>query len=174
MEDLRMALGPFYQWIKAVHVFFAAIWGFSTMVAWVYYLKPTLRSALRHPDDDARRARRDEFMERFDRGAAIEHVAFAVMVATALLMLWLARVDLARWSFLTAMLWIGVLVIAPMEAVDIWLSHLSGNKAKIRATGDMDRYEQVMRWHWTFFRVTEPLVIVLVPTMFILAIVKPF
>ena len=31
-----------------------------------------------------------------------------------------------------------------------------------------------MLWHWTFLRVTEPIVVVLVPTMFVLAIAKPF
>ncbi len=174
MEELRAAIGPWYPYIKALHVVSVAIWSFSTMVAWAFYLKPALVSARRHPDDPARRARRDDRMDRFDRGAAIEHVAFPVMVITALVMLWMNRVDLARWSFLTAKILVGVLIIVPMEAADIYLSHLGGNKARVRATGDDARYEQVMEWHWWFLRITEPLVLILIPTMFVIAIAKPF
>ena len=173
-EELRTAILPAYLYIKAVHVLSAAIWGFSTAVAWAYYLKPALRAARAHPDDPARIRRRNEFMDRFDRGAAFEHYAFAVLVATSVLMLWLANVDLTRWSFVTAKVWIGVLIILPMEAFDIYLAHLGGNKAKVRATGDDARHELVMGWHWTFLRVTEPVVILVVPAMFVIAIAKPF
>lgn len=174
IEEFRMAVAPFYPWVKAIHVLVAAVWSFSTTVAWSFYLKPTLRSALKHPDDAVRRARRDDFMERFDRGASLEHIALVILVLTAFLMLWIGQVDLTRWSFITAMLWIGIIVILPMEAFDIYLSHLGANKARVRATGDLERYEQVMALHWTFFRVTEPIVIVLVPAMFVLAVAKPF
>ena len=167
-------IAPSYFYIQAIHVLAAAIWSFSTSVAYAYYLKPTLRSAARHPDDPAIRARRDEFMERFDRGAAFEHVAFAILVITALLMIWIRDVDLMRWNFIPFMFWVGVVVIVPMEAFDIWLSHLGGNKRKLRLAGDEEAYERAMQWHMTFLRVTEPIVIVLVPTMFVVAIVKPF
>jgi hypothetical protein len=109
-----------------------------------------------------------------DRGAAIEHVAFAILVVTAGVLLWLGRVDLGRVSFVTAKLWIGILVILPMEAIDIHLSHLGGNKARIRRSGDPELYERTMARHWLFFRVTEPLVQLLIPLMFVLAIMKPF
>lgn len=79
-EELRAALGPFYLHIKALHVLSAAVWSFSTAVAWVYYLKPALRAARAAPEDADRRARRDDFMDRFDRGAAVEHSAFALLV----------------------------------------------------------------------------------------------
>jgi hypothetical protein len=61
-----------------------------------------------------------------------------------------------------------------MEAIDIHLSHLGGNKARIRRSGDSELYERTMARHWRFFRITEPLVQVLIPLMFVLAIVKPF
>jgi len=174
IEELQTAIAPFYLYIKTLHVLSAAVWSFSTAVAWVYYLKPALLAARARPEDPARRARRDDFMDRFDRGAAFEHYAFALLIVTALLMLWLGNADLTRWNFLTAKVWLGVLVILPMEAFDIYLAHLGGNKARVRATGDTERYERVMAWHWTFFRITEPIVVVLVPTMFFLAIAKPF
>lgn len=174
LEELRTAIHPFYLHLKALHVLSVAVWSFSTAVAWVCYLKPALRAARARPEDAGRRALRNDFMDRFDRGAAIEHYAFALLVVTAVLMLWLREVDLSRWSFFTAKVWIGVLVILPMEAFDIYLSHLGGNKARIRATGDAERHERMMEWHWIFFRITEPIVIVLIPTLFFLAIVKPF
>ncbi len=58
--------------------------------------------------------------------------------------------SVAIWSFSTAVawvnakLWVGILVIVPMEAFDIYLSHLGGNKARVRATGDTERYERVI------------------------------
>jgi hypothetical protein len=157
-----------------VHVIAAALWAFSTAVAWVFYLKPALRRAAREPDSAEARRRRDLYMELFDRGAIVEHVALAVLVATALAMIWLGGHDLTRWSFVTAKFWIGVLVILPMEIADIYLSHLGGNKAAIRRSGDMARYERFMGYHATFLRITEPIVVVIVPVLFVLAIAKPF
>jgi hypothetical protein len=174
VEELRAALAPWYAYVQAIHVVSAALWSFSTAVAWICYLKPALNRAKRAPGDLEARRRVHDFMERFDRGVAIEHVALIVMVGTAALMLWIARFDLARWSFVTAKVWIGVLVILPMEAVDIYLSHLGGNKAAIRTSGDMARYERFMRYHETFLRATEPIVVILVPLLFVLAIAKPF
>ena len=174
VEEIRTLLGPYYHYIKAVHVIAAALWAFSTAVAWVFYLKPALGRAARAPGDREARARRDLYLELFDRGAIVEHVALGVLVVTALAMIWLGRVDLTRWSFVTAKLWIGVVVIVPMEAIDIYLSHLGGNKARIRRTGDMARYERMVRHHTTFLRVTEPIVVVLVPLLFVLAVAKPF
>ncbi len=174
LDELRIAIAPYYLHIKWLHVVSVAIWSFSTAVAYVFYLKPALIASYRAPEDDALRARRDDWMDRFDRGAAFEHYALFVMVATAFLMLWIAQVDLTRWTYLTAMLWIGVFVIVPIEATDIWLAHLGGNKVKVRATGDVERYERVMAWHWRFLIITERIVVVLIPGMFYLAIVKPF
>ena len=61
-----------------------------------------------------------------------------------------------------------------MEAIDIHLSHLGGNKARIRRSGAPELYARTMARHWLFFRVTEPLVQLLIPLMFVLAIMKPF
>jgi hypothetical protein len=74
----------------------------------------------------------------------------------------------------TVKLWLGVLVFLPMEIVDVYLSHLGGNKAAIRASGDTARYERFMDLHWLFFRVTEPIIVIVVPIVVFLAVAKPF
>ncbi|MCP4006157.1 MAG: hypothetical protein GY725_18390 [bacterium] len=174
MSELRELLAPHYAVVKAIHVIAAALWSFSTMVAYAFYLKPAIRRFYRNPDDERARETRNRLMESFDRGAAFEHWALLILVITAVLMLWLGGFDLTRWSFIAAKLWIGILIIFPMEAVDIYLSHMGGSKERIRKTGDMERYERMMGHHWTFFRITEPLVMGLIPLMFVLAVAKPF
>jgi len=174
IEEARLAIGVWYPYIKALHVMSVALWAFSTAVAWAFYLKPVLQAARANPEDVQLRRRRDEFMKRFDAGASFEHVAFVLLVVTALLMLWVNQIDLGVFNFLTFKLLVGIVIIVPMEAIDVWLSHLGGSKAHLAKQGDDERYEQVMEWHWKFFRVTEPLVIVLVPAMFVIAVAKPF
>lgn len=38
-----------------------------------------------------------------------------------------------------------------MEAVDYYISHMGGNKRRIRHSGDMQRYEAMTLFHWGFF-----------------------
>lgn len=174
MSAVYEIVAPWFFYIKALHVMAAAVWSFSTMVAYAYYLKPAIRAAARRPEDDDARDRRDRLLARFDRGAAPEHVAFAVLVVTALLMIWIRDISLTQWSFIPFKFWIGLAVIVPMEAMDIWLSHMGGAKAHLRQVGDRVGFERAVDRHLFFLRVTEPLVIVLVPLMFVIAIVKPF
>jgi len=94
LEEARAALLPFYLCIKALHVLVAMPWAFSTAVAWSFYLKPAFRRVARDPSDAEARAQRDRYMELFDRRAAIEHVCFPILVATALLMIWIKEFDL--------------------------------------------------------------------------------
>ena len=147
IEELRAAIGPYYLYIKAVHVVSAAIWGFSTAVAWSFYVKPVVAASRRRPESQSLHLRRNDFMERFERGAWLEHVAFLLLVLTAALLLWIGQVDLTRWSFITLLLWLGILVILPMEVLDIHLSHMGGNKRHLRAAGDAERYERMLERH---------------------------
>jgi uncharacterized membrane protein len=174
LDELRLVLAPYYGWIKALHVFAAMIWAGSTAVAYAFYLKPAFLRVQRRPDDAAARAERDRLMERFDRGVVLEHVAFPVLVVTALALLWLGGVDLTRVSWATVKLALGALVFLPMEIADVYLSHLGGNKAAIRASGDTARYERFMDLHWLFFRITEPIIVIFVPIVVFLAVAKPF
>ena len=131
MAELRELLAPHYAVVKAIHVIAAGLWSFTTAVAYTYYLKPAFRRVLRNPADARARETRNRLMEAFDRGASIEHVALAILIVTAAIMLWLGGFDLTRWSFVSAKLWVGIAIILPMEAIDIHLSHLNGNKARI-------------------------------------------
>jgi hypothetical protein len=174
LDELRLLLAPWYAWIKALHVLAAMVWAASTAVAYAYYLKPAFRRVHFRPGDAAARAERDRLMERFDRGVVLEHVAFPVLVVTALAMLWLGNFELGRFSFLTVKLALGVLVFVPMEIADVYLSHLGGNKARVRASGDTARYQRLMDLHWLFFRITEPIIVIVVPIVVLLAVAKPF
>jgi len=174
VDEFRAFFDPYFLAIKAVHVLAASLWGFSTAVAYLYFVKPAFRRVDRRPDDPGVRAIRDRSMEAFDRGAAIEHWALLVLIVTAVLLLWLGRVDLTRWNSVTAMVWVGVLVILPLEGLDIYLAHLGGNKERIRLSGDMERYERMLALHRTFLRASEPVIMILVPAMFFIAIAKPF
>jgi uncharacterized membrane protein len=174
LDSLRQLLAPAYAWLKALHVLAVMAWAWSTAVAYVYFVKPAYRRVQRRPDDDAARAERDRFMELFDRGAVIEHVAFFILLATGLLLLWISGFTLLKWSWLVAKLLLVVLVFVPMEIVDLYLAHGAGNKRRLRRAGLSERHARMMENHWLFFRLTEPIVMVLIPMAIVLSIAKPF
>ena len=58
-----------------------AVWAFSTAVAYRNYIVPAFRAWQREPHNAAAIARRNEFMERFDRGVVLEHIAFPLVLA---------------------------------------------------------------------------------------------
>lgn len=174
MEELRSALTAYYLELKTVHLLAAGMWAFSTAVAFRNYLVPAFRAWFRDPEDPACIARRNDAMERFDRGAELEHWAFPLLLITGVLLVWLGGWQLQEVSWLTAKLALILLVFFPMEFMDYYLSHFGGNKQKIRASGDMQRYEATMGLHWKFFLVTTPLVITLIPLTYYLAVSKPF
>ncbi len=113
-------------------------------------------------------------MELFDRGVVIEHVAFPIILVTGLVLLWISGFTLLKWSWLLAKLLLVVLVFVPMEIVDWYLAHGGGNKRRLRRAGLSERHARMMEHHWLFFRVTEPIVLVLIPMAIVLAIAKPF
>ena len=174
MEALRLALVPYYLEIKTIHLLAVAMWSFSTAVAFRDYVVPAFRRWLKNQDDPAAVAARDDAMERFDRGAQLEHVAFPVVLFTGVILVWLVGWPLHEVSWLTAKLALVLLVFLPMEVIDYYLSHFGGNKERVRARGDSERYEELMHIHWRFFKITTPLVVTLIPLTYYLAISKPF
>ena len=173
LEMWREALMPWYQHIKFVHLLAVMIWSFSTAVAYTWYVKSAWLAWQRQPDDVARKARRDWVMEQFDRGAWLEHIAFPVLIVSGLLLFWLAGWTLeSRWLLVKLLL--VVLVFGPIELFDYWISHFGGSKRQWRLSGEHQRYEQLMQWHWRFFQITTPIVVIVIPLIIFLAVVKPF
>lgn len=173
MESARELLAPFYLEIKVVHLLAIAIWSFSTAVAYRDYVLPAFLAWQADRNNPATRERRDWVLERFDRGAEMEHVAFPIAIITGLTMVWLAGWHLQAVNWLTIKLAIMVLVFLPVEVIDYYLTHLGGNKAKIRENGDGAGHERMVMLHWRFLNVTAPVVIVFIPLLVYLAVVKP-
>ncbi|MEH6583646.1 MAG: hypothetical protein V7754_17045 [Halioglobus sp.] len=174
MEALRQLLLPFYLEVKTAHLLAVGMWSFSTAVAFRDYLVPAFRAWLRTPDDADCIARRNDAMERFDRGAQLEHWAFPLVLITGIMMVWLANWPIQEISWLSAKLALILIIFIPMEIIDYHISHFGGNKTKIKARGGPLEYEKMILWHWQFFRVTTPIVVTLIPLTFYLAVSKPF
>jgi hypothetical protein len=173
LEELRALLQPWYLQIKFIHLLVVALWAFSTAVAYRNYIVPAFRAWQRNPEDPSAIAKRNEFMERFDAGAVLEHAAFPIVLASGFILVWLAGWQWQALNWLGVKLAIVLIVFLPIETVDYYISHLGGNKRKIRKSGDSHRYEAMLRFHWRFFQVTTPLIIVFVPLVFYLAVTKP-
>jgi hypothetical protein len=56
LEEPGLAFAPWHDQIEWLHVVAAAIWSFSTAVAYTWYPKPVLRRAAQRPDDAELRA----------------------------------------------------------------------------------------------------------------------
>ncbi len=174
MEAFGEVLQPWYFQLKFLHVISVAMWSFSTAVAYRDYIVPVFNAWSRAPADSERIARRDWAMERFDSGAILEHVAFPLLLVTGLAMFFAGGWSLDGFTWLAVKLVIVAAIFIPMEAVDYYISHFGGNKARLRNRGDMARHEAMIRFHWLFFKVSTPLVVIFIPAIYYLAIVKPF
>lgn len=172
--SLHDVLTPYYLVFKWVHLIFVAMWAFSTAVAYRYYVVPAFRAWLSNRSEPELIKRRDMTIRAFDRGAALEHIAFPIVLITGVVMVWLNDWPLDQLTWLTAKLLIVAVIFIPMEIVDYHISHFGGRKALAIQAGDRARYERQVAFHWKFFVVTEKIVLVFVPLVFFLAIVKPF
>ena len=166
-------LSDHYVTLKFVHVVFAAIWAWSTSVAYGTYVVPLFRDWQRAPHDPERIRLRNWAMERFDDGAKLEHIAFPMLLITGpLLMIAGGWTPDSGWFAMKLVLI--VLVFLPIEIADFHLAHFGGNKERLRAAGDSIAYERAIHTHWWFLIITTPIVIVSITFTFYLAIVKPF
>lgn len=172
VDAIRESLGAYYLYIKFVHLLAAMMWSWSTSVAYVWYIKDAWEEWAKNPQDSILKARRDWAFEQFDRGVILEHLAFPVILITGPLM-----VILAGWPLMTpwlaAKLAVVLLVFIPIEIFDYWLSHLGGNKTRVRKQNDPQKFDRFIQIHWLFFRVTTPLIVVFMPLVIFLAVVKP-
>ena len=86
-EFLASALAPYYMQIKFLHLVFAAMWLFSTSVAFRFFLFPIFLEWQKDPESIDKARLRNWAMERFDDGAILEHVAFPILLITGPLMM---------------------------------------------------------------------------------------
>jgi hypothetical protein len=93
---------------------------------------------------------------------------------TGPLLYWLGGWQMMEAKWLLIKLLVVTFIFLPMEAIDYWLAHFGGNKEKLRKRGLMEKYEQSMRWHWLFLRVSTPIIVIFMPLVIFLAVVKPF
>jgi len=173
LDEIRSLLLPWYLHVKFIHLLAVAVWSFSTAVAYWRYILPVFRAWEASPGDPERVAARNLAIERFDKGAILEHIAFPVALLSGLALAWLASWPWRELNWLGMKLGIILVIFLPMEIVDYYISHMGGNKRRIRRSGDTARYESMIRFHWRFFRVTTPLVVVFIPLLFYLAVTKP-
>lgn len=173
IEFLQHHLGPYYFYVKFVHLFFVMIWLWSTAVGFAYYLVPVFKAWRRNPGDPQVLALRNWAIERFDHGVIYEHVAFPMVLITGPLLLILGGWNLdSGWLVVKLLIVIGIFL--PVEIMDYWISHMGGNKSRLRRTGDADLYERGIQRHWMFLLVSSPPVMVFGALIILLAVTKPF
>lgn len=171
-DAAREFLAPAYIYIKFVHVFFVMIWGWSTAVAYSWYVKGAFLRWERNPTDTVAVQRRNWAIEQFDKGAVLEHVAFPIILVTGPLLYFIGPWNLS-FTWLLIKLLVVALVFIPMEVFDYWLSHFGGNKARLRKRNLPEKYEQAIRQHWRFLKISTPLITICMPLVIFLAITKP-
>jgi uncharacterized membrane protein len=173
IDSLQQLLGPYYTYIKFIHLFFVMIWMWSTAVGFAFYLVPVFKAWRRNPDDPQIIALRDWAIERFDHGVSYEHIAFPIILLTGPLLLIVGGWNLdSGWLVLKLLIVIGIFI--PVEAFDYYISHLGGNKARLRQLGNADNYELSVQRHWMFLLVSSPAVMVFGTMILVLAVTKPF
>ena len=89
-------------------------------------------------------------------------------------LLWLIGPWSLDFKWLVLKLAIVALIFIPVEICDYWLSHFGGNKAQLRRNNQPEKYERAIRQHWTFLKISTPLIIIFMPLVILLAVTKPF
>jgi uncharacterized membrane protein len=172
LDALQSFLGPYYLYIKAVHLLAMSAWLWSAASAYAFYLVPVFKAWRRNPDDPEVRALRDWAIERFDQGVTYEHIAFPVVLLTGALLYFTAG-----WSTASGWLALKLLIVAgiflPIEVLDYHLSHLGGSKQRVRRSGDPEAYERAVHVHWLFLLLSSPVVMVFGLLIVFLAVTKP-
>jgi uncharacterized membrane protein len=173
IEFLQHYLGPYYVYIKFIHLLFVMIWLWSTAVGFAYYLVPAFKAWRRNPNDPQVLELRNWAIERFDHGVIYEHIAFPMILLTGPLLLilggWTAD---SGWLVLKLLIVIGIAL--PIETYDYYVSHFGGNKSRLRQTGDKEVYEIGVQRHWMFLLVSSPPIMVFGMIVTLLAVTKPF
>lgn len=173
IELLRELLGPYYLYVKFIHVFFVMIWSWSTAVAYTWYVKGAFLRWEKNPEDPTVIQRRNWAIEQFDKGVVLEHVAFPIILITGPLLYAIGPWNL-DFKWLVAKLLIVLLIFIPLEIIDYWLSHFGGNKLRLKSRNETEKYERAIHQHWRFLKASTPIITIFVPATIFLAITKPF
>lgn len=172
LDTVREVLGPWYLYIKTLHLLAVMAWVWSTSVAYAFYLVPIFKAWRRNPLDREIVRARNWAIERFDEGATYEHIAFPIILVTGPLLYlaggWSSSVG---WLVLKLLIVFGIFL--PIELMDYYLSHGPGNKGKLREAGNGEGYEIAIHRHWWFLLVSSPIVMVFAFAIVILAVLRP-
>lgn len=118
-----------YLLVKVLHIAALVFWLGPSLGAWL-----VLVLAKQH-------ARQDSALWQFCHRSfvyllTIEHLAFALLLGSGVVMWWLSGLAMPLW--LTQKLWLVLLLLVPLEIVDIWLGNIL-----------------LMRWHRQFGETTH-------------------
>lgn len=173
IELIREWLAPYYLDIKFVHLLAVMVWVWSTALGYAYFLVPIFKAWRRNPDDQEIIELRNWAIERFDHGVIYEHIAFPIILLTGPLLY-----IVGGWSTNSNWILLKILIVCfvmiPIEVMDYYLSHFGGNKERIRASGDMEKYDRHVNYHWMFFLISSPPIMVFSVIVIFLAVAKPF
>ena len=172
MEMIQHALAGHYGLIKFIHVFFVMTWAMSAVGAYVFYLRTAVYHAGKNPADPVWQARRIWAFDQWDKTVWLEHAALPIILVTGPL-LFLS----GGWSFqhhwLAWKLAIVILAFLPMEAVDIWVSHVRGPGVAMNREQSPEAWESFRAMQLKFYRIVSPIVRFGIPFVIFLAVAKP-
>jgi uncharacterized membrane protein len=163
------------SWIRFVHVAAFVGWAGPAMGAsWLVYVAAWDRR--RHPDD-AELLRRERWVRRqFNLVVALEHLAFATLIVTGLMLMEAVDWAYAGQAWVAWKLALVFVVFLPMELVDVVLSAWLGGEMRADPEADEEAaqgYARAARVQDLFLRATIPPVMVGIPIALYLAVVKP-
>lgn len=171
--------------LRFVHVAAFVGWAGPAMGAsWLVYAAAWDR---RRQPDDGERLRRELWVRRqFNRVVALEHLCFAVLVVTGLMLSESAGWAHAGQAWLRWKLLIVFVIFVPMELVDVvlsaWFQRVMKPGAEVGATSaeaagaaapGAPALARASRVQDLFMRATIPPVVVGIPVVLYLAVVKP-
>lgn len=161
--------------LRFVHVAAFVGWAGPAMGA-SFFVYVAAWDRARHPGD-GERLRREQWVRRqFNVVVAFEHVAFAALVVTGLML-----AEAVDWAF-AGQAWLGWKlllvfgVFVPMELVDVVLSAWLGRAMRVDEGGrpaDAHAFARAARWQDLFLRATIPPVMIGIPVVLYLATVRP-
>ena len=166
------ALVPYYLYFKFFHIFFVLMWAMSAVGAYIFYLRSTIYEFEKRPEDKELERRLVWAYEQFDKTVILEHIAFPAVLISGLLMYFGSGWSLdQQWMLVKLAIVFGFFL--PLEILDIWISHVLGPRVSKNRNTDQLGWDRGRALHWTFLKVSSPMIRITVPTVVFLAVVKP-